>query len=81
MIRLSIKRKIIAIALILIVLMAVAALLSMALVMEVSARLEDLAQSYVPAYTALARANIHSLTREEMVENDNASSTRAYARA
>ena len=63
MIGLSIKRKIIAIALILIVLMTVAALLSMALVMQVSARLEDLTQSYVPAYAALARANIHSLTR------------------
>ena len=35
----------------------------MALVMQVSARLEDLTQSYVPAYAALARANIHSLTR------------------
>ncbi len=63
MIRLSIKRKIIAIALILIVLMTIAALLSMALVMQVSGRLEDLTQSYVPAYAALARANIHSLTR------------------
>ena len=63
MIGLSIKRKIIAIALILIVLMTIAALLSMALVMQVSARLEDLTQSYVPAYAALARANIHSLTR------------------
>jgi HAMP domain-containing protein len=63
MIRLSIKRKIIAIALILIVLMTIAALLSMALVMQVSGRLEDLTQGYVPAYAALARANIHSLTR------------------
>src|SRR5208282_5532786 len=63
MIRLSIKRKIIAIALILILLMTIAALLSMALVMQVSARLEDLTQSYVPAYAALARANIHSLAR------------------
>jgi class 3 adenylate cyclase len=63
MIRLSIKRKIIGIALILIVLMTVAALLSMALIAQVSGRLEDLTQSYVPAYAALARANIHSLER------------------
>ena len=67
MIRVSIKRKIIAIALILIVLMTAAALLSMALVVQVSARLEDLTQSYVPAYAALARANIHSLTRGVML--------------
>lgn len=63
MIRLSIKRKIIGIALILIVLMAVAALLSMALIVQVTGRLEDLTQSYVPAYGALARANIRSLQR------------------
>jgi len=63
MIRLSIKRKIIGIALILIVLMAVAALLSMALIVQVTGRLEDLTQSYVPAYGALAKANAHSLER------------------
>jgi class 3 adenylate cyclase len=63
MIRLSIRRKIIGIALILIVLMAVAASLSMALIAQVSGRLEDLTQSYVPAYAALARANVHSLER------------------
>jgi class 3 adenylate cyclase len=63
MIRLSIKRKIIGIALILIVLMTIAALLSMALIVQVSGRLEDLTQSYVPAYGALARANVHSLER------------------
>ena len=63
MIRLSIRRKIIAIALILIVLMTITALLSMALVMQVSARLEDLTQSYVPAYGALARADIDSFQR------------------
>ena len=63
MIRQSIRRKIIAIALILIVLMTITALLSMALVMQVSARLEDLTQSYVPAYGALARADIGSLQR------------------
>jgi adenylate cyclase len=63
MIRLSIKRKIIGIAVILIVLMAVTAFLSMGLVMQVGERLDDLSQSYVPAYNALARANIHSLER------------------
>jgi hypothetical protein len=63
MIRLSIKRKIIGIALILIVLMTIAALLSMTLIAQVSGRLEDLTQSYVPAYGALAQANVHSLER------------------
>ena len=61
--RLSIKRKIIGIALILIVLMTITALVSLALVMQVSSRLDELAQSYVPAYAALARANVHSLER------------------
>src|ERR1700691_4164234 len=63
MIRLSIKRKIIGIAVTLIVLMAITALISMALVMQVGERLEDLTRNYVPAYGALARANIHSLQR------------------
>jgi HAMP domain-containing protein len=63
MIRFSIKRKIIGIALVLIVLMAVTALISLALVMQVSHRLEDLTESYVPAYAALARANIRTLER------------------
>ena len=63
MIRLSIRRKIIGIALILIVLMAIAASLSMALIVQVAGRLDDLTQSYVPAYAALAQANIHSLDR------------------
>jgi class 3 adenylate cyclase len=63
MIRSSIRRKIIGIALILIVLMTIAALLSMALIAQVAGRLDDLTQSYVPAYAALAQANIHSLER------------------
>jgi class 3 adenylate cyclase len=63
MIRLSIRRKIIGVALILIVLMTVAALLSMTLIVQVAGRLDDLTQSYVPAYAALAQANIHSLER------------------
>src|SRR5215475_5662700 len=63
MIRLSIKRKIISIAVTLIALMTVAALISLALVMQVSGRLDQLAQSYAPAYAAIARANVHSLER------------------
>jgi adenylate cyclase len=63
MIRLSIKRKIIGIAVTLIVLMAITALISTALVMQVGERLDDLTRNYVPAYGALARANIHSLER------------------
>ena len=63
MIRLSIRRKIIGIAVILIVLMTITALLSMALMLQVAGRLDDLTQSYVPAYAALAQANIHSLER------------------
>ncbi len=63
MVRLSIKRKIIGIALILIALMTVTALISLALVMQVSGRLEELTQSYVPAYAALARADVSSLER------------------
>jgi class 3 adenylate cyclase len=63
MIRLSIKRKIIGIALILIALMTVTALISLALVMQVSGRLEELSRSYAPAYASLARADIHSLER------------------
>ena len=63
MIRLSIKRKIIGIAVTLIALMTVTALISLALVMQVSGRLDQLAQSYAPAYAAIARANVHSLER------------------
>ena len=63
MIRFSIKRKIIGIALILIVLMTITALLSVALVVQVTGRLEDLTQRYVPAYGDLARANIRTLER------------------
>ncbi len=51
------------IAVALIVLMAVTATLSMISVIQVSNRLEELTQSYVPAYGDLARANIRSLER------------------
>lgn len=51
------------IAVTLIVLMAVTAVLSMISVMQVSARLEQLTNSYIPAYGNLARTNIHSVER------------------
>ena len=63
MIRLSIRRKIMGIAVTLIVLMTITAILTMVLVLQVGTRLEDLTQSYIPAYGHLARANIRSLER------------------
>src|SRR3979411_3103592 len=63
MIRLSIRRKIMGIAIALIVLMAITAILSMMSVMQVGERLEELTQSYIPAYGNLARANIRSVER------------------
>jgi hypothetical protein len=63
MIRLSIRRKIMGIAVALIFLMAVTAVLSMVSVMQVGERLEALTQSYIPAYGDLARANIRSVER------------------
>src|SRR5882724_7760349 len=63
MIRLSIRRKIMGIAVALVVLMAITAILSMMSVMQVSERLEELTQSYIPAYANLARANIRSVER------------------
>ena len=63
MIRLSIRRKIMGIAVALIVLMAITAILSMILVIQVGDRLQELTDSYIPAYGHLARANIRSLER------------------
>ena len=63
MIRLSIRRKIMGIAITLIVVMAVTAVLTMVLVMQVGTRIEELTYSYMPAYGDLARANIRSLER------------------
>jgi adenylate cyclase len=60
---LSIKRKILGIALALIVLMAAASVLSMVMVRRVSAHFTDLSANYIPAYGDLARANIRSLER------------------
>jgi class 3 adenylate cyclase len=63
MIRLSIRRKIMGIAVVLIVLMAITAILSMVLVIQLGDRLQELTDSYIPAYGNLARANIRSLER------------------
>lgn len=63
MIRLSIRRKIMGIAITLIALMVITAVLTVVLVMQVGARIEELTYSYMPAYGDLARANIRSLER------------------
>lgn len=63
MISLSIRRKIMGIAVVLIVLMAVTAFLSMASVIQVGGQLDELTRSYIPAYGNLARANIRSVER------------------
>ena len=63
MIGLSIRRKIMGIAVVLIVLMIITAILSMVLVIQVGDRLQELTDSYIPAYGHLARANIRSLER------------------
>jgi class 3 adenylate cyclase len=63
MISLSIRRKIMGIAVVLIVLMAVTAVLSMASVIQIGNQLDDLSRSYIPAYGDLARANIRSVER------------------
>jgi class 3 adenylate cyclase len=62
-IRLSIRRKIMGIAVTLIVVMAITAALTMVLVMQVGARIEELTYRYIPAYGDLARANIRSVER------------------
>jgi adenylate cyclase len=63
MIRLSIRRKIMGIAVALIVLMTITAILSMVWVIEVGHRLQELTDSYIPAYGSLARTDIRSLER------------------
>ena len=67
MIRLSIRRKIMGIAITLIVVMAITAVLTMVLVMQVGGRIEELAYRYIPAYGDLARANIRSVERGLLV--------------
>ena len=63
MVALSIRRKIMGMAVALIVLMAVTSVMTVVLVMQVGERIEELTYSYVPAYGDLARANIRSLER------------------
>src|SRR4051794_3924397 len=63
MIRLSIRRKIMGIAVVLIVLMTVTAVMTVVLVMQVGTRIEELTYSYMPVYGDLARANVRSLER------------------
>ena len=63
MFRLSIRKKIMAIAVMLVALMVITAVWTVALVMQVGTRIEEFAYSYVPAYGDLARANIRSLER------------------
>ena len=63
MISMSIRRKIMGIAVVLIVLMAVTAFLSMVSVIQIGNQLDELARNYIPAYGNLARANIRSVER------------------
>jgi class 3 adenylate cyclase len=62
-IRLSIRNKIMGIAVTLVALMVVTAVWTVVLVMQVGSRIEEFAYSYVPAYGDLARANIRSVER------------------
>ena len=59
----SIRRKIVGIALGLIVLMLVTSILSMVMSSQVGVLLDELSNRYIPAYSYLARANIRSLER------------------
>src|SRR3954468_17555699 len=61
MIRQSIKRKIVSIAVGLIILMVVASALSMVMADRVAHQLDELSTKYVEAYGHLARMNIRSL--------------------
>jgi adenylate cyclase len=63
MIGMSIRRKIMGISVVLIVLMAITAALSMASVIQIANQLDDLSRIYIPAYGNLARANIRSVER------------------
>jgi len=63
MLRSSIRTKILAITVGLIVLMVITAAMSLTLVMQAARRLDQLTNSYIPAYEDLARAHIRSLER------------------
>lgn len=64
MFTMTIARKILGIALMLIVLMAGTSLVSTFLVIRTGERLDDIVENYIPAYGDLARTNIRSLERE-----------------
>src|SRR5262249_52296404 len=57
----SIRRKIVGIALALIILMMVTSILSMVMSARVAHLLDELTNRYIPAYSHLARANVRSL--------------------
>jgi len=63
MIKPSIRSKIMAIAVGLIVPMGIAAVLSMLMVMQVSDHIKKITDNYIPAYGSLARLNVRSLER------------------
>lgn len=63
MFRPSIKRKIVGIAIGLIILMVITSALSIVMADTVRHLLDELDQKYIPAYGDLSRANIHSLER------------------
>jgi hypothetical protein len=59
----TIRRKIVSIAVALIVLMVITSILSMFMTSTVAHLLDELATKYIPAYGHLARANVSSLER------------------
>jgi class 3 adenylate cyclase len=63
MFRPSIKRKIVGIAVALIILMVITSVMSMLMATTVSHLLDELMTKYVPAYSDLARMNVRSLER------------------
>ncbi|OKO71823.1 adenylate/guanylate cyclase domain-containing protein [Bradyrhizobium sp. AS23.2] len=81
----SIRRKIVGIALGLIVLMLVTSILSMVMSSQVGVLLDELTNRYIPAYGDLARANIRSLERSValrrmvMMKMQESSDEEAYA--
>src|SRR3569623_885777 len=81
----SIRRKIVGIALGLIVLMLITSILSMVMSSQVGVLLDELTNRYIPAYGNLARANIRSLERSValrrmvMMKMQEAPDEQAYA--
>src|SRR5215472_10075385 len=63
MFRTSIRRKIVGIAMGLVILMVATSILSMLMAGKVGHLLDELSNKYIPAYGHLARANIRSLER------------------